>query len=67
MYCTDCFRKGSLEEVGYDVCEDGEERQYVCSCSNEIKGVVFDWNTGQVKFYGIYMKENSEMEYIKTY
>lgn len=63
LFCTTCMRD-SLSRVGYDIWGEGEEDQYICSCSNEIRCIVYDYETGTVEYYGIYTKGN-EMEYIR--
>lgn len=58
MYCSDCFQKSSLDEVGYDIWEGGEERQFICSCDRGklIRSIVFNWETWDVEYYGIYKR-----------
>jgi hypothetical protein len=69
MICTDCMRN-SLEEVGGDIWEGGEEKQYICDCSpDRIRSVAVLWpddeyDCWKVVYSGIYERQ-TEAEFYK--
>lgn len=71
MICTNCMRD-SLEEVGFDIWGEGEEKQYVCNCSpGEIRSKIFIWpetveDDFVILYTGIYERQ-PEIKLIKNY